>query len=213
MSCTPCVCDTFNLGVQQCLTSLGWMELPPRLGQLYSGLYTIGTYIPKLTNNVPEILQSNVTTWLIESEIIRTLSWTVVLIVLYFVLSAHGTIPLSYAIILMIFTLIIATLNIVFILLDTSFIFTNLPSQIQDQFISNFNQNSTALTNDFFQAYNFCKFCPGSSNQICQLYFENVGSCGGICQTCPVSSNLDELLNNLPNNENQDNLYCLQCEK
>lgn len=68
MSCVPCVCDLLGLTGAFERYECGYInnELlasPPRLGQLYTTLYTAGTYVPVLAGGVSTLLQRDLTLW------------------------------------------------------------------------------------------------------------------------------------------------------
>lgn len=204
MSCVPCPCTAFGIfDTTECFELLSLLLFPPRLGQLYSGLYSTVNQIPVLTDGIIPIVQDSVVTWVIELLLALVLPWVILFIVIYFVLVGKGVISYGYLAILTILTIIIAAISIIFIYLNTSFVFTSLFSQVQQRFTNNWQANSASITTNVVNAYVGCTYCaciPDLNNPasvpIC-AFCNSFGSCGGICRA-DCQSSITSQFNNPP---------------
>lgn len=199
-SCIPCPCDFFGItGPFVCDVINKILEIPPRLGQLYTGIFTGIEAIPELVNGAPGIIETNITAWFLELALALILPWIIVFIVLFFLMSHHKLISTGYAIILTIFTIVLGIISLVFIFLNTLYIFTFLTDQVRQQILNNWNANKDTIFFNIFNNYGTCAYCPSDT-------FGCTTNCGGICQGgCPGQSvdfrlmnSIDEILENYP---------------
>jgi hypothetical protein len=116
MSCVPCPCDLLGIDSPvECNTISSVFEDPPRLGQLYSGIYTATTYIPELTEGLPSLIQNDFITIVFMLGLGLTLPWLLLILILIIVLAQSGVINPVVTIILFLMTFIIILIAGIFL--------------------------------------------------------------------------------------------------
>ena len=193
MSCVPCPCDFFKITDEfECEILSNTFQDPPRLGQLYSGIYTTATYVPEIFEGVPSMLQRDLTSWFLKVSLAFILPWIIVFIILFLVMARRGLITFDTTFMLIVVVIIIAIIAMAFVYWETTGVVTSLRTQIYDQVISNWDAKKGVIVPAIRTSYLDCPYCS-SSTLGCR------STCGGVCGVCPVTSisqTTEEMLNN-----------------
>jgi len=180
MTCVPCPCDLLQIESSiVCNTISNTFQDPPRLGQLYTGIYTAGEYIPNLLNGIPEIAQNDLTSTIIQLALVLSLPWIILFLILLVVLAQSNAISIYIAIILFVLLVVVLLIAVIFIYSFVINVISDFSSQILTQLSTNWNDNKNTAVNDILSSYLNCDYCT-SDTKGCDK------NCGGTCSVCPV---------------------------
>lgn len=206
MDCVPCPCDLFDITDSiNCGNLVGLMSTPPRLGQLYSGLYTATTYAPEILAGVPEILEDNFRSIALGLAFAFIIPWVIIFIVLFIVLGCRGIITFGTAFTLTLLVIIVVFIALAFIYFETLDHFRNIRPLITDRVRSNWDNNKTRISQAVSDNYVSCNYCD-SFNPNC------TANCGGVCACActgdcppPPLNNTEDILLSIINKDSLNN--------
>jgi hypothetical protein len=178
MSCVPCPCDLFKItNPIQCAAVNTTFTDPPRLGQLYSGLYSAATYVPEIIEGIPQIIQSDLTSWGVKLGLAVVLPWLIMFIILFIIMAGQGLITYGVALILAILVIALTIISLIFIYYETKTLVVNFGPQVQEKLSSNWDEKKEDIVPEILNSYLDCSYCNSS-------IFGCTASCGGVCNAC-----------------------------
>lgn len=180
MSWVPCPCDF--LGIRDPIECAALNELardPPRLGQLYAGIYSAASHVNEIITDVPEIVQRDLVAWFIRLTLYLILPWLIMFIALFIVLAQTGVITHGTAIVLIVMVIFLTAIALIFLHSDTLGVIRNISTEVGRKISTNWENKKNSIVSGVRQAYVACDYFP-SQTPGCDT------TCGGICPVCRV---------------------------
>lgn len=168
--CVDCPCDFLGVGdnLPECQAFMKLFEEKPRLGQIYSGLFETAKSMPIILDGVSDMVQSDLSNWLIKLGLGLIIPWFVMFIVLFIVLTRGKVIGIDTCVILITGLIALTILMMFFIYQDSQYVITNLYNQVKNKIDDNWQENKNAIGKKVTCSYSSCAYCssttPGCNN-------------------------------------------------
>lgn len=183
MTCVPCPCDLLGIDNPiECNAISTVFQNPPRLGQLYSALYTANTYLPEITDGLATLIQSDLTSVMFKLGIALTLPWILVILILLIVLAQSGAITPEVTIVLIIMMMIVVLFAIIFFYTFATYALFDTPTEVLAKLSDNWDENKDEAIPDILTSYLNCSYCSSTTR-----------GCDSNCSQSLQSSNLNSL--------------------
>lgn len=175
MSCVPCPCDLFRIDNPINCTAINTTFTdPPRLGQLYSGIYSFASFVPEIIEGIPEMIQSDLTSFVVKFGLTIGLLWLIMFIILFIIMARNNLVTYQTTVVLILIATILTILALLFVYYDTRNIVNNFNTQIRETISDNWDTKKNEIVPDILESYLSCSYCDSET-------FGCSKSCGGVC--------------------------------
>lgn len=166
MSCVPDPCQLIGDADASCFDI--WCNLRCNNvtnDSLYSVGYILASSFPIVVQGIPDILESDLSTWLFQVAIMIVIPYVTTFIVLFLILMGAEIISASVGLLLMVLVVILAMVSVFWIVNSTSDVVHTIVNSIQTQVQSNIVNNKDSISRDLFFAVTSpdtiaCRQCP-----------------------------------------------------
>jgi len=143
LDCTPSFCVpeicTFTTDTKACELL---KEVTPTYEELYSGLYISGLMLPNFVAGVQDNISTQVSSLVITTEILRTLPYLIMFILLFVILIRTRVLTFDVGILLIILVLLLAAVTVVIVSQQTSSSLEDIVTSTQQIISDNWDANS-----------------------------------------------------------------------
>lgn len=160
--CVPDLCDPVH-NIPFCET---FINQPVSLNQLYSAAYMLYKGIPDVTSGIPQMIQSDLSWWLIKLTITQFIPYLITFTMLFFVMIANQLISPSTGILLLVSLIILIIICLAWFGLNTEDVVTGLYDSIVNKVNENWAIYGPQIECNAFRAFINPK-CVRCENPIC----------------------------------------------
>lgn len=173
-NCVPCPCDLLGLTPPLCGTTVRVFENPPRLGQLYTALYTGISDVPTILKGSENIIQNDITDLFIRIGIALIIPTILIFFIIICLLISSGIVNMMTGIIIILLMLFVFSLALVYLYWDINDQVDIIATKVKYNIEDNWNDNKETIINDVLNSYLTCGYCESTINGC-------TTNCGGIC--------------------------------